>query len=102
MKQLDQTIFDEAGLSQLTPEEKERMLAYAAKTLETRVGIRLSAEASPEQLAAFAKLSSQDDEQKLAWLETSFPNYESAVEEELIEIKDELADMAQEVLNARQ
>ena len=102
MKQLDETIFEEVGLNDLTPAEKERMLSYVAKTLETRVGIRLTAEATREQLKQFTKLVDQmDDNQTLAWLEKSFPNSQTILEEELGEIKTELADMAQEVLQAR-
>jgi hypothetical protein len=102
MQQLDETIFDEAGLGSLTAEEKERMLAYVAKTLETRVGIRLASEATKEQLEEFTEVSSQGDEDKtMAWLEQSFPGFQKIVAEELDEIKGELADMAQEVLQAR-
>lgn len=102
MKKLDTTIFDEAGLSDLSPEDKERMLAYVAETLEQRVGVCLAGEASKEQLAEFAKVSGQNDEKTLEWLEKTFPEYEKIVEEELAEIKGELADMAQEVLKARE
>lgn len=100
--QLDETIFDEAGLGELTPEEKKRMLAYAYKTLETRVGIRLAEVASKEQLEEFSKLSGEGNDEKLfAWLEGAFPDFQKIVQEELSEIKSELADMAQEVLEAR-
>jgi hypothetical protein len=102
MKQLDDTIFDEAGLGDLTPTEKERMLAYVAKTLETRVGIRLASEATKEQLEEFTEVSNQgNDGQTFTWLEKLFPDFQKIVQEELADIKGELADMAEEVLQAR-
>lgn len=102
MQRLDETIFDEAGLGKLTAEEKERMLAYVAKTLETRVGIRLASEATGEQLEGFTEVSNQGDEDKtMAWLEQAFPGFQKIVAEELDGIKRELADMAEEVLQAR-
>jgi hypothetical protein len=103
MKQLDETIFAEVGLKDLTPAEKDRMLSYVTKTLETRVGIRLTAEATPEQLEQFTKLTDQPDDNKtLAWLEQSFPNFQTILAVELGEIKTELAAMTPEVLQARQ
>lgn len=102
IQQIDETIFDEAGLGSLTKEEKQRMLMYVAKTLETRVGIRLTSEASKEQLEMFTKLADKgNDDEMLAWLEQVFPNYQQIVDEELREIKGELADVANDVLAAR-
>jgi len=101
MRLLDTTIFDDAGLGVLTPEEKERMLAYVQKTLETRVGIRLAEEADEAQLRTFTELADAgDDEAVYAWLAT-FPQLEAIARTELSDIKAELAFMAPEVLGAR-
>lgn len=101
MKPLDETIFDDTGLSSLTPEQKTRMLTYVEQTLLTRVGIRLTTDASKEQLDEFMKVSEQDDDEvTLKWLAESFPNFQTIVEEELAEIKTDLTDVAEEVLNA--
>jgi hypothetical protein len=101
MKQINETIFDEVGLKDLTPDEKHRMLGYITKTLDTRIGIRLATEAKKEQLVEFDKLSAQDnDENTLNWLEQSFPNFQFIYDEELNILKTELADMAPEILKA--
>jgi len=101
MKRLDETIFDETGLGALTAEKKQRMMAYVYKTLETRVGIRLATEATEVQLREFTELVDKGDEQSVfTWLE-QFPELERLATEELAEIKSELTNMAQDVLDAR-
>jgi hypothetical protein len=102
MKQLNETIFDETGLDDLEPAEKERILTHVAKTLETRVGMRLTADANEEQIAQFSQLvEGRDEEAIFDWLDRSFPNFQAVVDEELEDIKTELTNMAQKILRAR-
>ena len=101
MTTIDETLFDEVGLSQLTTVEKTHFLEYVNITLFTNVGLQLADTLSEAQLEAFNSLvgSGQDPSD---WLEANVDGYESIVETELKTIKTYFKDNAQKILNANQ
>lgn len=102
MPRIDETIFDETGLEALTGEEKSRMVHYVAETLRLRVGMRLTGQATRQQLDEFEKLSTgKDDEHMPEWLDQVFPNFHDVVADELAKLKVELQAMAADILHAR-
>ena len=76
------------------------MKAHIYETLEMRVGMRLASNMSEEQLTEFETLmNNQDDSGALKWLETNFPNYKQVVTEELDKLKEEIKQLAPEIIS---
>jgi len=101
MTTIDETLFDEVGLSQLTAAEKTRILEYVNQTLFTNVGLQLANSLSETQLEAFNSLvgGGQDPSD---WLEANVDDYESIIQTELATIKAYFKENAQNILNADQ
>ena len=99
MAAIDETLFDEVGLSELTASEKTRILDYVNQTLFTNVGLQLANGLNEAQLEAFNSLvgSGQDPSD---WLETNVDGYESIIQHELTTIKTYLKENAQNILSA--
>ncbi len=55
MFKLDDNLLQEIGLGALPPAEKNQMLSHIYMTLETRVGVKLAEQMSPEQLDEFER-----------------------------------------------
>ncbi len=94
---LDTSFLDDAGLGSLDPAKKQRLLVYIKATLRERVGLRFAAEASREQLE---QLQGLGDEDKLEWIERTFPDSAAIIQDELAMLQGEVADMAEDVLAA--
>lgn len=94
---LDASFLDDAGLGSLEPAKKERLLVYIEATLRERVGLRFASEATPEQLE---QLEGKSNDDKLAWIERTFPNSAAIIQDELALLQTEVADMAEDVLAA--
>ncbi|GEM_PF-4920427 len=94
---LDTSFLDEAGLASLEPAKKQRLLVYVEATLRERVGLRFAAEATREQLE---QLKGLGDEDKLEWIERTFPDSAAIIQDELTMLQAEVADMADDVLAA--
>lgn len=97
---LDETIFNEVGLSDLSAEEKARILKYVEQSLMDLVGMRIASLATPEQLEAIEAASKQSQDAAVDLLAKTFPQYETIVSEELEIIKSNLKDIASDVLAA--
>lgn len=103
MFKLDDDFLTQVGLGALPAEDKKKMLAHIYETLELRVGMKLAANMSDEQLADFEKLMDANDEAgALKWLETNVPNYKQVVADELEALKGEIAKTAPGILEASQ
>jgi hypothetical protein len=112
MFKLDDNLLRELGLGNLPPQEKNRMLAHIYETLEMRVGMRLAAGMSDQQLNEFEQLmplqgdsdeiKKQKEQQALRWLETNFPNYKQVVADELEKLKAEIKASADQIVAASQ
>jgi hypothetical protein len=99
MIKLDDNLLTEIGLSNLSPEEKKKMLAHIYETLEMRVGMRLAEQMSDAQLDEFEQFINRNDEAgALHWLETNFPNYKAVVADEFEKLKSEVRQISPEIL----
>jgi hypothetical protein len=105
---LDDTTLDELGLGSLPPEEKSKMRAHILETLEMRVGTVLASRMTDNQLDEFERLMplesdspemvKQKEQSALGWLEANFPNYKQVVADELEKLKNEIKQVAPQIL----
>lgn len=101
MIKLDDDLLDELGLGGLPPEEKKKLLAHIYETLEMRVGMKLAEQMSDAQLSEFEQFINRNDEAgALKWLESNFPNYKDVVADEFKKLKDEIKQVAPQILAA--
>ncbi len=99
MFRLDDELLKELGLSDLPPDEKNKMFNHIYETLEMRVGTKLANQMSEEQLTEFESYIDKNDEAgALKWLETNFPNYKQVVADELEKLKSEIKQVAPQIL----
>lgn len=101
MFKLDDNLLRELGLGALPAEEKNKMLAHIYETLEMRVGMKLAERMTNQQLDEFEGFIDRNDEAgALKWLETNFPNYKQVVAEELEVLKNEIKQVAPQIVAA--
>jgi len=99
MFRLDDELLKELGLSDLPPQEKTKMFNHIYETLEMRVGTKLADQMSDDQLNEFESFIDKNDEAgALKWLETNFPNYKQVVADELENLKNEIKQVAPQIL----
>ena len=102
MQKIDQTILEDFGLDKLPPQFQEAAIHDIYETLQKRVGMKLAAEMTAEQLNTFENLKNKDDEATFnTWLEQTFPNYPEVVASELQGLKDEARANAAAIQEAR-
>jgi septum formation inhibitor MinC len=103
MIKLDDNLLQELGLGALQPEEKKKMLAHIYETLEMRVGMELAKQMTDAQLSEFEEFINRNDEAgALRWLETNFPNYKDVVAAEFEKLKQEIRQVAPQILMSSQ
>jgi len=91
----------ELGLKELPDDEKTKMKAHIYETLETRVGFRLAGNMTDQQLNEFENFINQKDESgAFKWLETNFPNYKDVVAEEFEKLKQEIKQIAPQIIES--
>jgi hypothetical protein len=103
MFKLDDNLIKELGLGELPAEEKNKMLAHIYETLEMRVGMKLAERMTNQQLDEFEGFIDRNDEAgALKWLESNFPNYKQVVADELEALKNEIKQVAPQIVAASQ
>jgi len=101
MIKLDDDLLKELGLDTLPPEEKKKFLAHIYETLEMRVGMKLAEQMTEAQLTEFEQFIDRNDETgALRWLETNFPNYKDVVAQEFEKLKQEVKQIAPQIIAA--
>ncbi len=85
MFKLDDNLLQELGLGALPPAEKNQMLNHIYMTLETRVGVKLAEQMSPEQLDEFEKfidtgVNGSDISYSLNFLNATKPDWKTSEE----------------------
>lgn len=85
MFKLDDNLLQELGLGTLPPAEKNQMLNHIYMTLETRVGVKLAEQMSPEQLDEFEKfidtgVNGSDISYSLNFLNQTKPEWKTSEE----------------------
>lgn len=99
MFKLDDNLLKELGLIGLPTDEKTKMFNHIYETLEMRVGIKLADQMTNEQLTEFESYIDKNDEAgALKWLETNFPNYKQVVADELEKLKNEIKEVAPQIM----
>ena len=99
MFKLDNNFLIELGLGALPADEKNKMLAHIYETLEMRVGMKLAEQMTDAQLDEFESFINRNDEAgALNWLETNFPNYKQVVADELERLKNEIKQVAPQIV----
>jgi hypothetical protein len=100
---IDDNLLQEIGLGSLPEAEKARMRQHIYETLEMRVGMRLADQMSNQQLDEFEQfVNAQDDAGAFHWLETNFPNYKDVVNEEFEKLKNEVSQLAPQIMSGPQ
>jgi hypothetical protein len=101
MIKLDDDLLKELGLDALPADEKKKFLAHIYETLEMRVGMKLAEQMSDAQLTEFEQFIDRNDEGgALKWLEGNFPNYKDVVAEEFEKLKNEIKQLAPQIVAA--
>lgn len=101
MIKLDDDLLKQLGLEGLPAEEKKKFLAHIYETLEMRVGMKLAEQMSDAQLREFEQFIDTNNEAgALKWLETNFPNYKDVVASEFENLKNEIRQIAPQILTA--
>lgn len=112
MFKLDNALLEELGLRSLPPQEKNMMLRHIYETLELRVGMKLAARMSKEQLEEFEQLMPRPEDsresitskqaQAMQWLSSNFPDYKQVVADELETLKNEIRQAAPQIIASSQ
>lgn len=98
---IDYQLLEELGLSGLSQETKDSLLAHLVDRLELNVGTVIAAQLSEAQIDEFEKLVDQKDQaQALSWLQQNYPDYKSVVQTELEKLKNEIKTNAPAILSA--
>ena len=101
MIRLDADWLRSIGLGALSSDTANEMLAFARGELELRVGRRLAARLTKEQLDEFeALIDSGDEAASLAFIEQTSPDRTSIVVEEFDRLSTELSRIAPSILEA--
>jgi len=104
MLKLDNNLLDELGLSGLPEDQKRAMLQHIYDTLELRVGTNLANQMTDRQLEEFEKFiddgGDANQAQALQWLEMNLPNYKQVVNDVFEELKQEIKQMASQIMVA--
>lgn len=99
MLKLDYKLLDDIGLADLSPADKDSLLAGLYEQLELRVGTVIARQLSDDQLDEFEKLIDAEKQQEaLAWLQANYPDYKQVVAEELKKLTEELKQNKDKIL----
>lgn len=94
---IDETLLQEVGLDAMPAAEKQAFIEHAEEELEVRVGQKISAGLSDEQLAEFSGI--KDPTAAASWLDQHVPDFRNTVLSVYQEFKDELARERQNILS---
>ncbi len=104
MLKLDNNLLQELGLGTLPEDQKKSMLQHIYDTLELRVGTQLANQMTDQQLAEFEQFidagGDSSQAQALQWLETNLPNYKQVVNDVFEALKNEVKQMASQIVAA--
>jgi hypothetical protein len=103
MMPFDNNLLVELGLGSLPDAEKNKMLEHIFSTLESRVGVNLAGRMSEEQLTEFEKfIETKNEKGAMQWLETNFPDYRQVVANEFDKLKNEIKQVAPQIIASSQ
>ncbi len=103
MIKFDDNLLVEIGLTELPPEEKEKMKNHIYDTLESRVGVKLAGRMTEDQLNEFETfIDTKNEAGAMQWLESNFPDYKKVVAEEFEKLKLEISQVAPQIIASSQ
>lgn len=103
MLKLDHNLLDQLGLSSLSQDDKDSLLAHMYEQLELRVGTVIAKQLTDEQLDEFEQLIDADkQEEALKWLQNNYPGYKQVVQAQLKQLTDELQQNKEQILGTSQ
>ena len=98
---LDDSFLEGTGLAGLPDPYRHALLKQVTQSLEERVGGRIAASLTDDQLQEFERLmESGDQEGALGWLQGNAPDYADITRQVMVELQDELRANAAEILAA--
>jgi hypothetical protein len=80
MFQVDDTFLEELGIKDIPEAQREKMRAQLTEELEDRIGEKVMANLSEEQITEFEGLFTQDDSHQHRWLQKNMPEYKQAAD----------------------
>jgi hypothetical protein len=80
MFQVDDTFLEELGIKNIPEAQREKMRAQLTEELEDRIGEKVMASLSEEQITEFESLFTQDESHQHQWLQEHVPEYEQAAD----------------------
>ncbi|HSX05953.1 MAG TPA: DUF5663 domain-containing protein [Candidatus Saccharimonadales bacterium] len=80
----------ELGIDQLPEAEQQQILQEMFKTLQGRIGLRLSQELTPEQMKEVEAASARGEQEGVDTLNRVYPNYAQMCQEELDKLTDDM------------
>lgn len=97
MIRVDEDFMTEVGLTEMPAAEKQAFMNHAEEELEVRVGQKISAGLSDEQIDEFSRIH-DDGDATLSWLERNVPDFRETVMQVFQTFKQELAAERQSIL----
>ena len=90
-QQIQQSIIDELGLSDLPPDEQVKLLTQMTESLLKRITIKVLEQLSETDRAEFEKIQDTGDVAKTdEFLKAKIANYDGVVEQVVAEFKEEM------------
>lgn len=97
MIRVDEDFMTEVGLTEMPAAEKQAFMDHAEEELEVRVGQKISAGLSDEQIDEFSRIH-DDDSATLSWLERNVPDFRKIVMQVFQAFKQELSAERQSII----
>ncbi len=97
MIRVDEDFMTEVGLTEMPAAEKQAFMDHAEEELEVRVGQKISAGLSDEQIDEFSRIH-DDDGATLSWLERNVPDFREIVMQVFQAFKQELSAERQSII----
>ncbi len=94
---IDEDFMNDVGLGEMPENEKQEFMKHAEEELEVRVGQKIGALLTDEQLDEFESI--QDMDEAAAWLDQHAPNFREVVASVYANFKNELLSERQRILD---
>jgi hypothetical protein len=100
---LDEAILEEVGLGALPEPRRRALLRHLTNTLQKRVGARIAAALTNEQMTEFEHcIYAGNLDEALVWLQANAPDHQAITRDALDELKANLRANAHDILRAAQ
>ena len=98
---IDDSFFEQAGLSSLSSDSKRDLLNNILQELEFRVGEYIEKCATEAEVKEFDSfVENGDDERIEVWLQQHCPDYNDVVNKEIVKIKEQIIQQSSDIIAA--